>query len=126
MSGKHTPGPWVVTGVSMTTGNVSVGAKDQRIIIADVTNAASFGDMVAGAMKRGSAGFHPSDCDTQFANAQLIATAPDMAEALKGLISAIGDWSRPTGANGMTSVRPEHPLLVAAGKARSVLSKSGA
>ena len=80
---RHTPGPWAITGVSMDTGNVSVGQKDQRIVIADVTNAASFGDMIAGAMRRGGGGFEQGDCDTQHANAQLIASAPDLLAALK-------------------------------------------
>lgn len=80
---KHTPGPWTITGISQQTGSISVGSKDQRIVIADVTNASSFADMLAGAMKRGGGGFRQSDALTQFANAALIAAAPDMYEALK-------------------------------------------
>lgn len=70
----------------MTTGNVSVGMKEHRIVIAEVTNAASFGDMLAGAMKRGGGGFEQSDCHTQFANARLIAAAPDLLEAAAELV----------------------------------------
>ena len=88
--GGHTPGPWAVTGVSMTTGNVSVGMKEHRIVIAEVTNAASFGDMLAGAMKRGGGGFQQNDCHTQFANARLIAAAPDLHEHGRKLAAEVG------------------------------------
>lgn len=80
---KHTPGPWMITGVSIQTGNISVGCRAQRIVIADVTNAASFGDFLAGAMKRGGGGFAQSDAHTQYANANLIASAPDLLAALQ-------------------------------------------
>ena len=85
---KHTPGPWAITGVSQNTGNISVGSKAQRIVIADVTNAASFGDMLSGAMRRGGGGFAQSDCATQFANADLIAAAPDLLSACQAVVDA--------------------------------------
>lgn len=91
---KHTPGPWVVTGVSMTTGNVSVGMKEHRIVIAEVTNAASFGDMIVGAMKRGGGRFEQGDCHTQLANARLIAAAPDLFQALEDLLHAYSEPDR--------------------------------
>jgi hypothetical protein len=89
---KHTPGPWKVSGVSMNTGNVSVSMEKHRIVIAEVTNAASLGDMLTGAMKRGGGGFDQGDCHTQFANASLISAAPDLLESVKGLLhSLVGD-----------------------------------
>lgn len=45
-----------------------------------------------------------------------------LRKALKTLCSAIGDWSRPTGANGMTSVPETHPLVKASHTAARTLS----
>jgi hypothetical protein len=93
-NGEHTVGPWEITSISQNTGNIGVGQRDLRILIAEVTNAASFGDMFSGAMKRGGGEFRQDDCHTQFANARLIAAAPDMFEELKRVLEtleAIGD-----------------------------------
>lgn len=57
--------------------------------------------------------YEPSKLLTNTADARLIAAAPALLEALKGAAAAIGDWSRPTGANGMTSASLGHPLMVA-------------
>lgn len=78
---KHTPGPWQVIGISQDDGSISIGQPEYRIVIAYATNAASFGDFINGAMKRGGVKFAQSDAHTQFANARLIAAGPDMLKA---------------------------------------------
>lgn len=45
--------------------------------------------------------------------------------AAEDLLSAIGDWARPTGSNGMTSPSETHPLMVAAKRVRHALSRNG-
>lgn len=84
---EHTKGPWQITSISQDTGNIGVGCKEQRILIADVTNAASFGDMIAGAMRRGGGSFANADCHTQMANAMLIAAAPDLLYVAELVVS---------------------------------------
>lgn len=86
---KHTPGPWTADTISMETGDWGVSQRDLRISICHVHNAASFGDFIAGAMKRGGGRFEQCDAVTQIANARLIAAAPDMYDALKLAIGHI-------------------------------------
>lgn len=124
---KHTPGPWVVTGVSMTTGNISVGMKEHRIVIAEITNAASFGDMLAGAMRRGGGGFEQSDCHTQYANANLIAAAPDLLDALVNLLEAYGEKDQQLCCNGHEcGCRGATVHSMAEHYARAAIAKAGA
>ena len=79
---RWTPGPWELSGISLNTGSISIRQPDLRIVIADVTNAASFGDFV-GAALRGQKDFGaPDTAITQHANAHLIAAAPDLYDAL--------------------------------------------
>lgn len=89
---KHTPGPWSVRGVSMEDGSISIGSEKHRIVIAYATNAASLGDFVSAAV-RGRRDFGaPDTAQTQWANARLIAAAPDMLAALK-LVADSGKFS---------------------------------
>ena len=81
-----TPGPWAIGGISIETGSISIRAEHLRIVIADVTNAASFGEMIKGAIRRGDGGFHQDDCRTQFSNAGLLAMSRD---AIPRLIAEI-------------------------------------
>lgn len=114
---KHTPGPWKVSGISLETGSVSVGHAEHRITIAEVTNAASFGDFINEALTRGTFG-SPEMAATQMANARLIAAAPEMLEALtatdKVLQMAAGDGKRP-------SIRALNEIL---GSIRAVIDKA--
>ncbi|PDT47298.1 hypothetical protein CO661_14040 [Sinorhizobium fredii] len=57
-------------------------------------------------------------------DARLIAAAPDLLAALKSAAAAIGDWSRPTGANGMTCARLSHPLMDAQREIYDVIAKA--
>lgn len=94
MTSQHTPGPWEITSISMERGDIGIGSKEGRFLIAEVTNAASFGDMLVGAMKRGGGNLRQEDASTQFANARLIAAAPDLLAALKrahATLEALGD-----------------------------------
>tara|TARA_R110000851_G_C13100092_1_gene568095 strand:- start:1863 stop:2384 length:522 start_codon:yes stop_codon:yes gene_type:complete len=43
-------------------------------------------------------------------------------DALKAVVAAIGDWSRPTGANGMVPASEDHPLVVASRKAQAAIN----
>lgn len=72
MSTQHTPGEWRISGVSQEDGSIFI-AKNQ-IVICYVTNAASIFEVVL-----------KQTPETQFANARLIAAAPDMYEALKSI-----------------------------------------
>jgi hypothetical protein len=109
MDAKHTPGPWDITSISMDTGDVGVGSREGRFLIASVTNAASFGDMLAGAMSRGGGEFRQADAVTQFANARLIAAAPDLLGALNDAFDFLG------GVDGAVEIRER--VLAALAKA---------
>lgn len=104
---SHTPAPWAIGGVLQNTGDVTISAPALGIVIADVHNAASFGDFMNAALTKRRFG-HADDADTQWANARLIAAAPEMLEAGRALYAAIGDWRKPE--NGFLT-----PDLIAAG-----------
>ncbi|GAA4108542.1 hypothetical protein ACFFTN_01155 [Aminobacter aganoensis] len=44
--------------------------------------------------------------------------------ALTETANAIGEWSRPTGANGMTTPRNNHPLLLALSNANAAIARA--
>jgi hypothetical protein len=88
---KHTPGPWSFDTIAMETGDYGVSQRDLRISICHVHNAASFGDFVAGALKRGGGKFEQRDAHTQIANALLIAAAPDLLRELKHCVWLLRD-----------------------------------
>lgn len=113
---KHTPGPWEVGGISMNDGSISIRHAQYRIVIADVTNAASLGDFVSASM-RGRRDFGaPDTAKTQWANARLISAAPDMYEALKRLVAICEDQPRIAKA----TVEESSPL----GEARAAIAKA--
>jgi hypothetical protein len=89
MEAKHTPGPWVINGVLQNSGSLTIGAPEQRIVVADVHNAASLGDFINAALAGKGRFGHQDDASTQWANAQLIAAAPDTLAALVELVWVI-------------------------------------
>jgi hypothetical protein len=54
---------------------------------------------------------------------ELVAENAALREAVHILSAAIGEWARPTGANGMVPAGDSHPLCVAASEARALLNK---
>jgi hypothetical protein len=113
---KHTPGPWKVGGISLNTGAIAINHPEYRLVIADVLNAASFGDFVTASI-RGRRDFgSPATAKTQWANARLIAAAPCIYEALRELTAHVS--KNPTGAIGWNAVlnKAEVALLKAEGR----------
>jgi hypothetical protein len=78
---KWTPGPWVFSGIR-ENGDFSISAEKLPVVVCDVHNAASLGDFVSEALKRGTFG-SPDAAHTQTANARLIAAAPELYDALE-------------------------------------------
>ena|SRR6185437_5244405 len=79
--GKHTPGPWSVSGISQADGSISI-AKD-GIVIAYATNASSFGDFINAALSGRKDFGAPDTAFTQLANARLLAAAPELLAVAK-------------------------------------------
>jgi len=107
---KWTPGPWTVSGI-MENGSLTVSAPKQRIVIADIHNAASFSEMLVGAMRRGGGGFDQSDAHSQFANAHLIAAAPELYRELTAMVEMFHGYQ------GMEMIRARAALAAADGSA---------
>jgi len=118
-----TPGPWGITSVSIEDGSIGI-AKD-RIVIAYATNASSFGDFINEALTKGTFG-SPGAATTQWANARLIAAAPDFADHAASLIEA---WdARTTGAQqiitGKSDAELQKQAMAAIEGLRAALAKA--
>lgn len=83
----YTPGPWAISSISQETGEIGI-AKD-GVVIAYATNAASFGDFINATLKGRKDFGSPDTAHTQFANARLMAAAPELDAALQTII----DWA---------------------------------
>lgn len=119
MSG-HTPGPWRISGISMEDGSISIGHAEFRLVIAYVTNAASFGDFVNATLKGRKDFGAPDTAHTQMANARLIAAAPDLLEALQAWLAA--HHSSDISDEQHDRFAPEHMALVR--RTRAVIVKA--
>lgn len=73
----HTPGPWVADAIA-ENGDIRIGCIDLPLVIASVHNGASIGEILNGLPP-----------ELQWANARLIAAAPDLLVALHGMIGLI-------------------------------------
>ena len=75
MADKHTPGPWNIGSSDLPVSRMSIHCKGHKD---------SCHSTVALMVSRGAIGISH---DEEFANARLIAAAPDLLEALKGLMA---------------------------------------
>ncbi|MDX0276744.1 hypothetical protein [Sinorhizobium meliloti] len=108
---KHTPGPWTVEPPSDQTPHIWITAPTSSGVAKIET--CNYDD-----------GQGERLTDEDFANALVIAAAPDLLAALKSAAAAIGDWSRPTGANGMVPASLGHPLMVAQNQMYDAIAKA--
>jgi hypothetical protein len=67
----YTKGPWSVVSQSMENGSFGVGPAEGRLLVASVHNGPALGEMLAG-----------RPATAHYANARLIAAAPELLEAL--------------------------------------------
>lgn len=92
---KHTPGPWTFREYSLTDEMIAqareMGIEPIRFINNDGSVPVTFADGkictvdCQTSFKRGNG--HNAECNERDANARLIAAAPDLLEALKGIIN---------------------------------------
>lgn len=81
MNTKHTPGPWTNTPMQDT-----IWANDGDTMVARIADLP---------WKETPSGRRTSDCETEYANARLIAAAPELLEALEATLpwlSLLGDF----------------------------------
>ena len=104
MNTKHTPGPWTNTPMQDT-----IWANDGDTMVARIADLP---------WKETPSGRRTSDCETEYANARLIAAAPELLEALQSFVSLCPS---PEGLGGHA---PIGAFFVIAEKARTAISRA--
>jgi hypothetical protein len=105
---SHIPGPWAADALS-EQGDIRVACVDMPLVIASVHNGASIGEIIVGRQ--------PS---IQWANARLIAAAPELLAALQMFIAAEDDWNERDGSFDDPLTDAYHAAKAAIAKAEAV------
>jgi hypothetical protein len=77
----HTPGPWVADAIA-ENGDIRIACVNLPLVIASTHNGASIGEILNGLPP-----------ELQWANARLIAAAPELLDALRMFVAAEDDWN---------------------------------